>query len=126
MDTATIDHPQIDTQTGEVFTQPTLSDDLFPAIQRDDVPMVKIGFAGAVEMTQEDFEAYCDEGLEPGRIVKITMTGYLPDPHAKWVKRTEKDEFTGHKRTWWEQEGQIRVRVTELGRFEVTSQEWNE
>ena len=129
MDTATIDHPQIDTQTGEVFTQPTLSDDLFPAVHRDAVPMVKIGFSGTVEMTQEEFEAYCDEGLEPGRIVKITMTGYLPNPHAKWVKRREKvssrfnetsqDFEGGGWRTWWEQEGAVKVKALELGRFEL-------
>ena len=52
-------------------------------------------------------------------MVKLTLTGYLPDPHSRWVKRTEKRE-DGEKETWWEQEGQIRVRVTELGRFEVT------
>lgn len=108
----------LDRNTGEVF-QHTLDDTMFPAVQRDDVPMVKIGFAGTVEMTGEDFEAYCDEGLVPGRIVKVTMTGYLPDPHAKWVKRTDTDEITGHKRTWWEPEGAIKIKALELGRFEL-------
>ena len=108
----------LDRNTGEVF-QHTLDDTMFPAVQRDDVPMVKIGFAGTVEMTQEEFEAYCDQGLVPGRIVKVTMTGYLPDPHAKWVKRTDTDEITGHKRTWWEPEGAIKIKALELGRFEL-------
>ena len=105
------DHP--------LLRQPTLDPTIFPAIERRQVPMVKVGFSGSVEMTQSEWEGYCDQGLEPGRMVKLTLTGYLPDPHSRWVKRTEKRE-DGEKETWWEQEGQIRVRVTELGRFEVT------
>ncbi len=118
--------PEVDVETGEVTTrQPTLDPTIFPATERRRVPMDKIGFSGSVEMTQSEWQAYCDQGLEPGRVVKVTLTGYLPNPHAKWVKRTGKGEL-GDKDTWWEQEGQIRVRVTELGRFEVTGQEWNE
>ena len=125
MQTTVIDAPAVDVETGEVFRQPTLDPTIFPAIERRQVPMVKVGFSGSVEMTQREWEAYCAEGLEPGRVVKVTLTGFLPDPHAKWVKRTEKQE-DGDKETWWEPEGQTRVRVTKLGCFEVTGQEWDE
>jgi hypothetical protein len=118
MDTAVMDKPQADIETGEIFKQPTLDPEMFPAIERRSVPMVKIGFGGSVEMTQREWEAYCDQGLECGRVVKLTLTGYLPDPHAKWVKRTEKDE-DGDKSTWWEQEGQIKIKALELGSFEL-------
>lgn len=122
METAVIDKPQVeselDRETGEMFRQPTLDPEIFPATQRRQVPMVKLGFSGSVEMTQEEWEAYCDQGLEPGRVVKLTMTGYLPGPHAKWVKRSGEDEF-GDKQTWWEQEGQVKVKALELGSFEL-------
>lgn len=114
----------IDQETGEfvgdhpLLRQPTLDPTIFPAIERRQVPMVKLGFSGTVEMTQGEWESYCDQGLEPGRVVTLTMTGYLPDPHAKWVKRSEKDEL-GDKNTWWEQEGQVKVKALELGSFEL-------
>ncbi len=119
METTVLDKPQADLETGEVFSQPTLDPTIFPATERRQVPMVKIGFSGTVEMTQSEWEAYCDQGLEPGRVVKLSLTGYLPDPHAKWVKRTEKDEETGEKDSWWEQEGQVKVKALELGSFEL-------
>ena len=123
MDTATLDKPKADPETGEMFTQPTLSNDLFPAAERRQVPMVKIGFSGSVEMTQAEWEAYCEQGLEPGRVVKVTLTGYLPDPHGKYVKRTETetDPVTHRKdkSTWWELEGQVKVKALELGSFEL-------
>lgn len=107
-----------DPATGEI-KQPTLDDTMFPAVERREVPMVKIGFTGTVEMEQAEFEAYCDQGLEPGRVVKLTLTGYLPNPHGKWVKRTVQDEATGEKNTWWELEGQVKVKALELGSFEL-------
>ena len=116
---------QADPETGEVRPtfQPTLDATMFPAIERRAVPMVKISLGGTVEMTQADWQAYCDQGLEPGRVVKLTLTGYLPNPHAKWVKRTEteRDPVTNRKETntWWEQEGQIKVKALEIGSFEL-------
>lgn len=98
--------------------QPTLDDVMFPAVDRSQVPMVKVAFTGTVEMTQAEWAAYCREGVEPGRVVKVTLTGYLPDPHARWVKRTAKDPL-GDRETWWEQEGVIKVKVLELGGFEL-------
>lgn len=118
MQTTVIDVPAVDVETGEVFRQPTLDPTIFPATERRQVPMVKVGFSGSVEMTQREWEAYCAEGLEPGRVVKVTLTGFLPDPHAKWVKRTEKQE-DGDKETWWEQEGVVKVKALELGSFEL-------
>lgn len=109
---------QVNSETGEIITQPTLDPTIFPATKRRQVPMIKIGFSGSVEMTQSEWQAYCDQGLEPGRVVKVMLTGYLPNPHAKWVKRTEKDEL-GDKNTWWEQEGQVKVKALELGSFEL-------
>lgn len=114
METAVITEAPVELEVGR---QATLDPTIFPAVERADVPMVKIGFAGSVEMTQAAFSRYCDEGLEPGRIVKLTLTGYLPNPHAKWVKRSETDGKK--KRVWWEQEGAIKVKALELGAFEV-------
>jgi len=76
---------EVDVETG----QPTLDPEMFPAIERRQVPVVKITFAGTVEMTQSEWEAYCDQGLEPGRVVRVALTGYLPNPHAKWVRRSQ-------------------------------------
>ncbi len=112
----TLESP-VDRETGEIFRQPTLSDVLFPAVNRRRVPMVKVAATGSVEMTMEQFDAYCDQGLEPGRIVKMTITGYLPEPHPKWVKRTE--TVDGEKETYWELEGQVKVKMLELGSFEL-------
>lgn len=114
---------EVDMETGEVYRQPTLDPELFPAAERRQVPMVKLGLSGSIELTQSEWQAYCDQGLEPGRVVKLTITGYLPNPHAKWVKRTETNTDPVTKRkdtsTWWEQEGAIKVKALELGSFEL-------
>lgn len=114
--------PQVNMETGEIRQQ-TLDPEIFPAVERREVPMVKISFAGTVEMTQAEWEAYCSKGLEPGRVVKCGLTGYLPNPHSKWVKRTESepDELTGrtNKSTWWEQEAQVKIKALKLGSFEL-------
>lgn len=117
---------EADPETGEVrpnFGQPTLDPTIFPATERRQVPMVKLSLGGTIEMTQAEWEVYCAEGLEPGRQVKLTITGFLPDPHAKWVKRTETETDPVTKRkdtnTWWEQEGQVKVKALELGSFEL-------
>lgn len=113
----------------EAICQPTLDPTIFPAIVRRQVPMVKITFTGSVDMEREDFEAYCAEGLEPGRVVKLSLTGYLPDPHAKWVKRTEDvvDPVTRKKQkeTWWEQEGAVKIKALELGSFELSKETYD-
>lgn len=127
--TAVEPQPLVEPETGEIFSQPTLDDAMFPAVKREAVPMVKVSFSGTVEMTEAEFAAYCDEGLEPGRIVKVTLSGYLPNPHGKWVKRKEKvsprfnetsGDFEGNGwHTWWELEGAVKVKALELGRFEL-------
>lgn len=115
----------IDRETGEFLGdhslpgQSTLDPDIFPATERCLVPMVKVGFSGTVEMEQGEWEAYCQQGLKAGRVVKLSLTGYLPDPHSKWTKRTEKNEITGAPASWWELEGQIKIKVLELGSFEL-------
>lgn len=120
-DTQAVSESQVDMETGEVFTQPTLDPTLFPAMNRRSVPMVKIAFSGTVEMTRSEFDAYCDQGLEPGRIVDMRISGYLPNPHAKWVKRSETvgDGKRKETHTWWEPEGQVKVKALELGSFEL-------
>lgn len=116
----------LDPETGEVG-QMTLGDD--PAFvrvpRRQDVPVIKVGFTGTVEITQEDFEALTDgKELAPGRIVYIRASAYMPGPHAAWVKRTEKDEETGERATWWEHEGRLGLKVVEVGGLDVTDREW--
>ncbi len=119
----------VDAETGELpemdttaFTQPTLSDELFPATWSRQVPMVKLSVSGTVEMSTREFQSYCSKGLQPGREVTMTVTGYLPDPHPKWVKRKETVPGPGGKRetvATWELEGQIKVKVTDLDAFEL-------
>lgn len=108
---------EVDVETGEI-RQPTLDPEMFPAIERRQVAMVKITFAGTVEMTQSEWEAYCDQGLEPGRVVRVALTGYLPNPHAKWVRRSQKME-DGDRETWWEKEGVVKIKALELGSFDL-------
>ena len=84
--------------------------------------MVKLSVSGTVEMSTREFQRYCSEGLRPGREVTMTVTGYLPDPHPKWVKRKETVPGLGGKRetvVTWELEGQIKVKVTDLCTFEL-------
>ena len=51
---------RVDQETGEfagdhpLLRQPTLDPTIFPAIERRQVPMVKVGFSGSVEMTQSE------------------------------------------------------------------------
>ena len=107
----------VDPETGEMG-QMVLGDD--PAFVRapraKDVPMVKVSFGGTVEMEQSDFEALTDgQELEAGRIAYARVAVYLPNPHTAWVKRK------GDKRpTWWENEGRVALKVTELGSLEIT------
>ena len=54
-----------------------------------------------------------------------TISGYLPEPHGKWVKRKEKDEL-GDTEEWWETEGQVKVKVLELGRFELSEEVYSD
>jgi hypothetical protein len=108
-----------DPATGEI-KQPTLDDSMFPAVERRSVPMVKLSVTGTVEMPQCEFQAYCDRGLHPGSVVTLTLSGYLPDPHVRWTKRSE------GKRTWWELEAAVRVKAIELGAFELTGEVFDE
>lgn len=116
----------VDAVTGEIggTGQMLLGDD--PAFVRvpraKDVPMVKVSFGGTVEMEQSDFEALLDDGdLEAGRIAYARVAVYMPNPHTAWVKRKgDKDEITGDRPTWWENEGRLALKVTEIGALEVT------
>ena len=111
-----------DPETGEIQearrpVQMSLDPDLFATVKRETVPMVKVSFSGSVEMPRRHFEALCDEQLAPGRQVTLTVTGYVPAPHAKWVKRTEgRGE---DKEVTWEREGQVPIKVTTMGPIEV-------
>ena len=62
--------------------------------------------------------------LEAGREVSLRVAGFVPAPHAKWVKRTEKDEYTGEKDSYWEREGAVGIKVTDLGEVELGG-EWH-
>lgn len=105
--------------------QPTLSDDLFPPVRRADVPMVKVSVSGTIELTQEQYQAYLDgQRLGPGAVVEIRAAGYVVQPGAAWVKRTE---GTGEDReVRFEREGRVKIRLTELGELTPTGEEWSE
>ena len=113
-------HPQVevDTSTGEIhdrrFAQPTLDPEMFPAAERKAVPYLKLALAGPLKLSRGQFDAACPGAIETGRRVTLTVTleGYLPEPHASWVKRSVgagKD-----KQSWWEKEGQLKVKVLDL------------
>lgn len=115
----------VDEETGELRAgQMVLGDD--PAFVRvpraKDVPMVKVSFGGSVDMELAEFEALLDgQELEPGRVAYARVAVYMPNPHTAWVKRRgEKDDITGDRPTWWENEGRVGLKVTELGGLEVT------
>jgi hypothetical protein len=93
---------------------------------RRKVPMVKVSFGGTIEMEREDFEALTDgKQLAPGRITYIRCVGFMPAPHAAWVKRKEKEE-DGDQRVWWEQEGRVAFKITEIGALDVTDREFSD
>jgi len=123
---------RVDPETGEVQEpagQMVLGND--PAFvrptRRRDVPTVKVTFAGTVELEQEEFEALTDgKELAPGRVVYIRASAYMPGPHTAWVKRTEKDEDTGERESWWEHQGRLALKVTEIGGLDVTDREWSD
>lgn len=108
-----------DPATGELHgpAQMTLDPSLFPAPQRRDVPMVRMTFSGSIDLTRADYGAYCTEQLSPGRMVSMRVSGYVPAPHAAWVKRTEGSGE--ERRVWHEQEGRVKVLITDIGAIEV-------
>jgi len=125
----------VDLETGEVQEpagQMVLGDD--PAFvrvpMRKSVPVTKVSFSGTVAIADWELDAYLTrstgDGLAPGRIVYLTATAYMPGPHAAWVKRSEKDEYTGERREWWEHEGRLALKVTEIGGLDVTDREWSD
>ena len=118
----------VDHETGEIGQLQLGNDPAFVRpTRRRDVPTVKVTFAGTVELEQEEFEALTDgKELAPGRVVYIRASAYMPGPHAAWVKRTEKDEDTGERESWWEHQGRLALKVTEIGGLDVTDREWSD
>lgn len=106
--------------------QPTLSDELFPPVRRADVPMVKVSVSGTIELTQDDYQAHLDgQRLGPGAVVEIRAAGYVVQPGAAWVKRSEKDA-RGDPQEWYEREGRVKIKLTDLGELAPTGEEWSE
>ena len=120
---ATLPRPESQARD-EIPAQRTLNDMIFQAIPRSTVPTVKVSFSGSVELSRSDFEEYFAEPLEAGKEVSLRVAGFIPAPHAKWVKRTEKDEYTGEKDTYWEREGAVGIKVTDIGEVELGG-EWH-
>lgn len=93
-------------------------------IPRTKVPMVKVSFGGSVDITQSAFRAMLDgQELVPGRVAYVKVPVYMPNPHTKWVKRTEGSG--DDKWTHWENEGQVALKVTGLDALEVTEELWD-
>lgn len=126
---------RLDRATGEILghSQLSLSDTLFPAVKARDVPTVKVTVSGTVEITQDAFRALlCDSegeqhdgGLDAGDELRIVAAGFVLQPGAAWVKRKQKME-DGDTEEWWEKEGRVKLKLTDLGRLELTGEEWSE
>jgi len=100
--------------------QMTLSTELFPPVRRSDVPMVKLSISGTIELTQEQYQAYLNGArLGPGAVVEIRASGYVVQPGAAWVKRTE-----GARETYFEREGRVKIKLVDLGELTATGEEW--
>lgn len=109
------------TVAADGIAQLSLSDTLFPPVRRADVPMVRISISGTIELTQEQYQAFLDGTmLGPGAVVEVTATGYVVAPAAAWVRRKEEGA------AWWEPEGRVKVKLTDLGRLAPTGEEWDE
>ena len=118
----------VDEQTGELRGQMVLGDD--PAFVRPiparRVETVKVAFSGTVELEKYQYDALTEgKQAAPGLIVYFKGAGYIPAPHVAWTKRSEKDEYTGEKRTWFEPEGRVTIKATDLAQFEITAEEWS-
>lgn len=116
---AQVEPQSYDSTTGEVYTQPTLSEALFPAVTRRDVPRVRLTVSGTVEMYMDEFAALCDYdgSLRPGHEVTMEVHGYLPAPHSAWVKRkagTGRDQ-----EVWFENEGRIGIKIMSVSAVTV-------
>lgn len=91
---------------------------------RRNVPMVKVSFGGTVEMEREQFEALTDgKQLAPGLVTYIRAVGFMPAPHAAWVKRKGEKNEIGETPAWWEPEGRVAFKITEIGALDVTGLE---
>lgn len=105
--------------------QPTLSDTLFPPVRRADTPMVKLTLSGTIELTQEQYQAHLDGArLGPGAVVEVRAVGYVVQPGAAWVKRTE---GSGEDReVHFEREGRVKIKLVDIGGLIPTGEEWSE
>jgi len=116
----------VDRITGELApVQPTLDDTVFPPVRRKDIPVVKLGFTGSVEMTVSHFLKLLDgDDLRVGAIVQFTGEGHIKKVGTGWKKRSE---GTGEdKMTWWEQEGLPGIAVDGVQALKVTARTWSE
>jgi hypothetical protein len=118
-------------ETGEITEragQMLLGDD--PAFVRPTpakrVDTIKVAFSGTVEMPRYEYITLTQgKQAAPGLIVYFKGAGYIPAPHVAWVKRSEKDEATGEKNVWFEPEGRVTIKATDLAGFEITDDEWS-
>lgn len=123
--TAPREAPEATTPAPRGIVQPTLSDVLFPAIRRKDAPLVKVSVSGTVELEVAEFVALLDGDLAAGQEFTLRAAGFVLSPGTAWVRRSETDELTGERATWWENEGRVKLKITEIGGVHMTGEEWS-
>lgn len=75
-------------------------------------------------MPLETFEHLDGQRLGPGAVVEIRAVGYVVQPGAAWVKRTE---GSGEDReVHFEREGRVKIRLVDLGELSATGEQWSE
>jgi hypothetical protein len=104
--------------------QPTLSDTVFPPVKRKDIPMVKLAFAGSVEMSVGRFLELLDGDLEVGAVVECAVTGHFKKLGTGWKKRSV--GAGDDKMTWWEKEGLPGIAVDDVAALHVTGGIWSD
>lgn len=103
----------------EAPRQATLDPVIFAAVKREQIPTVKVTVSGTIELTRKALDALLNvEQVDAGDEVTVSLSGFVLQPGAAWVKRSE---GTGDdKDTWWEKEGRIKIKAEGLGAIHVS------
>lgn len=117
----------METATDNVATlpqQPTLSDEIFPPVTKGNTPMIKLSFAGSVEMSVTRFLELMDGDPKVGAVVAFSGMGHFKKLGTGWKKRSVGQGED--KMTWWEQEGLPGIAVDDVSALHITGGTWSD